>query len=200
MPTDSPRRCDARDRSLASEQDLVAAVNAARTGDTKAWTRLVQRFDGTLRCVARSYRLAPPDVDDVIQATWVELLASIQRIREPAAIGAWLTTVTRRNALRCRQRHVYECLTEDPDVGERHDANGPEERVLADERRAALADAIAILPTHHRSLVTVLLAQPSLDYRQVGQLLSMPVGSIGPTRARALAGLGRNARLRAISA
>lgn len=87
MPTDFPRRCDARDRPLASEQDLVVTVNAARAGEAEAWRRLVERFDGTLRYVARSYRLAPPDVDDVIQATWVELLASIQRIREPAAIG-----------------------------------------------------------------------------------------------------------------
>jgi len=187
-------------RPLACDQDLVAAVSAARAGDAEAWTRLVQRFDGTLHHVARSYRLTADDAEDVVQTTWLELLAAIHRIREPPALGAWLTTVTRRNALRCRQRHVYERLTDDPDLGERRDADGPEESVLAAERQAVLAAAIAALPERHRCLVTLLVTQPSLDYRQVSEQLSMPVGSIGPMRARALARLGRHAQLRALGA
>jgi hypothetical protein len=47
--------------------------------------------------------------------------------------------------------------------------------------------------------VTVLLTQPTLEYREVGELLSMPTGSIGPIRARSLARLARDAQLRALS-
>ena len=32
----------------------------------------------------------------------------------------------------------------------------------------------------------VLVAQPELSYEEVGRRLGMPVGSIGPTRARSL--------------
>ena len=46
----------------------------------------------------------------------------------------------------------------------------------------------------------MLLTEPELDYRQVGERLSMPVGSIGPSRTRALARLARDARLRAVAA
>ena len=175
-------------------------VQAAREGDARAWNGLFHRFDGTLRQVARSYRLAPTDVEDIVQAAWLELVAEIGRIREPAAIGAWLATVTRRNALRSRQIPAREVLTDDPDLGDRCDAHGPEERVLAAERQAVLAGAIAALPERPRRLVAALLTEPTLDYRQVGERLSMPVGSIGPSRTRALARLARDAQLRAVAA
>ena len=182
------------------EQELVAIVRAAGAGDADAWTRLVERFDGSLRHIARSYRLAPADVDDVVQGAWLELLTAIGQIREPAAIGGWLATVTRRNALRARRRPARELLTDDPELGDRDDGHGPEERALAAEREAILAGAIAALPERPRLLVTVLLTEPELDYRQVGERLSMPVGSIGPSRTRALARLARDARLRAVAA
>jgi RNA polymerase sigma factor (sigma-70 family) len=180
------------------DRDLVATVRAARAGDADAWTSLVRRFDRVLRHIARSYRLAPDDVDEVVQTTWLELLEAIQRIREPAALGGWLATVTRRNALRRRQMHVREQLTDDPRLGDRPDSEGAEASVLAAERRAALAGALADLPDRHRRLLTVLLTQPTLDYREVGELLSMPVGSIGPIRARALARLARDPQMRAV--
>jgi RNA polymerase sigma factor (sigma-70 family) len=178
----------------------VAIVRAAREGDAEAWTSLVDRFDAALRQIARSYRLAPADIDDVVQDAWLQLLSTIGRIREPAAIGGWLATVTRRNALRSRRIPGRELLTDDPALGDRYDAHGPERRVLEAEREAALAGAIAGLPESPRLLVTTLLTEPELDYRQLGVRLSMPVGSIGPTRTRALARLARNAQLRAVAA
>jgi RNA polymerase sigma factor (sigma-70 family) len=205
MPSPYPRRGEAQEKPIGParrlhghDRELAAIVGAARAGDAEAWTCLVRRFDRVLRRIARSYRLAPADVDEVVQTTWLELLEAIQRIREPAAIGGWLATVTRRNALRRRQVHVREQLSDDPQLGDRPDSDGPEGSVLAAERRAALDGALAALPDRHRRLLAVLLTQPALDYREVGELLCMPVGSIGPIRARALARLARDPQMRAV--
>lgn len=187
----APRRC-------RRQEDLAALVLAARDGDGDAWTRLVKQFDHMLRRIASSYRLSRADVDEVVQATWLTLLETIQHIREPAAVGAWLVIVTRRNALRRRQMHVRELLTDDPELSDRALCDGPDTGMLLAERHAVLQDAMATLPVRHRRLVRVLLTQPALDYRQIGELLSMPVGSIGPIRARALARLARDPELRAV--
>jgi len=200
VPRNEQQQQRTRARQLSCDAQTAALVRAARAGDADAWTRLVGCFDSALRSIARSYRLAPDDVDDAVQTTWLELLEAIGRIREPAAVGAWLATVTRHNALRTHRLHLREQLTDDPCLGASPDVDGPEERVLAAERRMVLADAVKRLPHRHRRLVTVLLTQPALDYRQVGEQLSMPVGSIGPIRARALARLARDANLRAIGA
>jgi RNA polymerase sigma factor (sigma-70 family) len=185
-------------RQADRERELVAIVYRARAGDSDAWAQLVQRFDRLLRHVARSYRIGPTDVDDVLQATWLNLFEAIDQLRDPAAIGGWLVTATRRNALRRIQRQVREQLTDDPQLGDRADDNEPEQTVLALERGAALAAAVDRLPPRHRDLMNALLAEPALGYREVSERVSMPVGSIGPIRARALARLARDAQLRAL--
>lgn len=185
-------------RSPDPDQETVALVRAAGAGDDAAWTHLVERFDGTLRDIARSYRLAPADIDDVMQATWLRLFKHIERLREPACLAGWLATTTRRESLRCLQAPVREQLTDDPLLAERPDSEGPEDKLLAAERRAILARALATLPERHRQLMTLLAADPALDYQQISAMLAMPAGSIGPIRARSLTRLARNSALQAL--
>ncbi|MEA2233247.1 MAG: hypothetical protein QOD83_3063 [Solirubrobacteraceae bacterium] len=195
-----PRRSPGLQARDDLDPELVALVRAARGGSDLAWTRLVERFDGMLRRVARRYRLASTDIDDVVQATWLDFLQGVDRIREPAAIGGWLATVAGHNALRLCQLRRREQPTDDPGLGDRRDADEPEATVLAAERRNALNVAVRALPDRQRRLVTVLLTQPALDYRGVGELLSMPIGSIGPNRARALVRLAGDPQLGALAA
>ncbi len=175
---------------------LVELVLAARAGDSSAWRKLIGRFDTTLRNIAASCRLAPADIDDVVQATWLALLQDFERLREPAAIAGWLATATRREAIRLQHCRARERLTDDVELS--GESAGPEASALASERRAILTRALATLPDRHRRLLTLLLVQPTLDYQQISDRLAMPVGSIGPIRARSLARLSRNAELRAL--
>jgi RNA polymerase sigma factor (sigma-70 family) len=186
---------DGRRRS-GRERQLDVLVRAARAGDPNAWRRLVQRFDGMLRRLAHSYRLTPSDVDDVVQQTWLVLFEAIDQIREPAAIGAWLATTLRRIALRRIQIHVREQLTYDSRLGDTSDGEHPEARLLVLERHVALTSALSSLPERHRDLLRILFTQPTLGYRDVADLVRMPIGSIGPIRARSLARLARDAQLR----
>lgn len=185
-------------KAPAGDRELAALVRAARAGDHTAWSSLVRRFDHDLRSIARSYRLAPTDIDDVVQASWLNLLEDFKHLREPAAIVGWLATVTRRNAMRLRHSRAREQLSDDAQLGDRPHATGPEVDLLAAERRDALRRAMATLPERHRKLMTILIARPTLDYRQVSEVLSMPVGSIGPIRARSLIRLSRDPQLRAL--
>jgi RNA polymerase sigma factor (sigma-70 family) len=178
---------------------LVALVYAARRGDNVAWGRLVDRFDPMLRNVARSFRLGVSDVDDVVQETWVVLHKHIGGLREPAAIAGWLATTVRRQALRLLQAQTREQLVDDPDFGAT-DGQTPETVVLEAERHEAFMRAVETLPDRQRRVMTLLVAQPDLDYQQLGTLLEMPTGSIGPTRARGLARLERDAELRHLHA
>jgi RNA polymerase sigma factor (sigma-70 family) len=180
-----------------STGDLAGIVLAAGTGDGPAWDTLVARFDKTLRSIARSYGLRHADVDDVVQATWLELVRDIERLREPAAIAAWLATATRRKAMRLARSRGREHLTDDPELSDGPDDDGPEASVIARERGAALARAVATLPSRHRRLITLLVSKPALDYQQISERLAMPVGSIGPIRARSLTRLSLHPELRA---
>jgi DNA-directed RNA polymerase specialized sigma24 family protein len=85
---------------------------------------------------------------------------------------------------------------DDPEVRGDETFADPERAVMAAERRVALGHALATLPDRHRRLMTLLVAEPNMDYQRLSATLAMPVGSIGPIRARSLARLKRHPELR----
>ena len=183
-----------------SDAELAALVRAGAAGDPVAMDHLVTRFDRVLRGVTRGFRLDQWDADDVIQATWLQFVKHGRQLREPAAIAGWLATTARRESLQLLQRHVREHLTDDPERGLECDHAEPDRELLAAERRELVSRALAELPDRPRELMRVLVARPDLSYEEVGRMLAMPIGSIGPTRARALDRLSRSRELRALHA
>jgi RNA polymerase sigma factor (sigma-70 family) len=181
--------------AVAPGDDLPLLVAAARVGDERAWARLVTRFDPRLRHVARSFRLSPEDVEDVVQATWAQALTALGALRDPRAVGAWLSTMTRRECLRSLQRQTREVLSDSCEPVEASAPDDPERDALAAVRRDALRAAIGELPARQRALITALADENAGDYRVLSARLQMPVGSIGPIRARGLERLRRDRRL-----
>jgi RNA polymerase sigma factor (sigma-70 family) len=188
------------ERPRSRPPELSTVVRAAADGDSHALDQLVSRFERMLRGVIRSYRLSHWDADDVIQSTWLQFLQHGRTLREPAAVSGWLATTARRQALRVLQRHVNEVLADDPASDEAAAHAQPDRELLDAERRALLHGALAELPDRQGHLMRVLVERPDLSYEQVGRLLAMPIGSIGPTRARSLDRLRRDERLRALQA
>ena len=174
---------------------LPGLVAAAADGDEHAWTALHARYDRMLRRVARGFRLSDADVEDVLQETWIRLLRGVGRLEDPCAVGAWLCTTARRESLRTLQRSTHEFPTADAADEETPDPEEPGEALSLADRAMAMLAAIDRLPNRQRTLMRVLLDQPLASYEDVGRTLGMPVGSIGPTRQRAVARLREDSDL-----
>ena len=71
----------------------------------------------------------------------------------------------------------------------------PEDTVVASERDEILWSALHTLPPRCQRLLRLLAADPPPSYGQVSEILDMPIGSIGPTRARCLERLRRSSTL-----
>ena len=111
----------------------------------------------------------------------------------------WLATVTRNESLRFlqkRNRMVPADPQESP-VFERDDES-PDliEALVTTERHSALVDALLELPDDRRALLLLLTEDPAPSYAEISQRTGIPVGSIGPTRARAIEQLRKSRALR----
>jgi RNA polymerase sigma factor (sigma-70 family) len=158
-------------------------------------TSVVSRFTARIRSVARAHRLAAHDAEDVVQSTWLRLLEHADRVREPAALGGWLQTTARRESLRVLREGARTQPAGD-DMPERAETGlGLQAALEGKERAALLAQAIAALPRRQRDLMLALLAEPEPSYAEIAAALGMPIGSIGPTRARCLERLRGDERL-----
>ena len=180
--------------------DLPELVAAAVSGNRAAWNRLVERFAPLITSVIRRFRLTESDADDVRQNTWLRLVEHLEGIREPRALPGWIVTTTRNEALRVLSaRRRVEPV--DPQVDDRLDPINDEDlatNLLLTERRQAVRAGLAELRSEHRELL-LLVSDPEISYRQISRRLGMPIGSIGPTRARCLQKLKDTTTMRALA-
>lgn len=179
---------------------LQALVASAREGDQSAWNAIVERFLPLVCALVRRHRLSEADGDDVCQTVWLRLVEHLDDLREPAALPGWISTTTRNECLRllaARKRMTpvdpmdspsLEGVTEDLSIAD----------VVALEERHALREGLAELPSGRRELLLLLLTDPPIPYADISERLGIPVGSIGPTRARALDQLRNTRAVRAI--
>lgn len=189
--------------------ERVAADNSAelveriRNGDSSAWCELVDHYEPLLRRLARQYRLSGQDVDDAIQLTWLRCLEHIDQITHADRLRGWLATVCRRESLRLATKGRREIALGEQSVTRLVD-DGQEERDPGAEmaRRDAhdrLSRAIRALPQKQQLVLTELLKEESRSYLDLSRRLGLPMGSIGPTRQRAIARLRQDPRLAELS-
>jgi len=168
----------------ASNAELV---DGALAGDRDGWNELVRRYDGPLHQVAQSFRLDRAAADDAVQTAWLRLVERLDTLHDPQGVGAWLTTTLRRHIVstfrsRGRAPHLVGLDGQDlPSAGQL-----PEDLVADRDRDARTRAAMHRLPARSAALLTLLMASPERSYGEVSTTLGIPLGSIGPTRARGL--------------
>jgi len=171
---------------------VAALVQGAVEGHQPAWSELVARFGGMIASVGRRYGLSAADVSELQQTTWLRLVENVHRIEQPERVGGWLATTARRESLQILRRAAKYTTgadqmlanLSDNDVIDIHDRPSA-------EVRDALLQAWAQLKPRCREMLTLLMSDGDVGYKDLSKLLNMPIGSIGPTRARCLERLRR---------
>jgi RNA polymerase sigma factor (sigma-70 family) len=174
------------------DRSVTELVSDAAGGDPAAWDALVDRFAGTVWAVARGHRLSASDAADVSQTTWLRLVEHLDRIEQPDRIGGWLATTARRESLRVLRMAGRQVPTDEefePDLCP--DQLPPDHALIIDERNRTLNDLVDRLPDRCQLMLRLLGADSPLSYRELSEALDMPIGSLGPTRARCLEHLRR---------
>jgi RNA polymerase sigma factor (sigma-70 family) len=175
-----------------TDDTVVEDLRRAAAGEQASWDRLVDRYGALVWSVARSYRLTPEDAADVSQTTWLRLVEHLGRLREPERLSAWLVTTAKRECLRVIRSRSRERIVDLEGLAGASDSDPPpDHRLLATERTALLMQGLSRLGDGCQRLLRVLMASPPPSYEVVGAALGMPIGSIGPTRARCLNHLRR---------
>jgi RNA polymerase sigma factor (sigma-70 family) len=176
-----------------------ALVAAAAEGDQAAWTSLVRRFTPRLTAIARRQGLGRADAEDVTQECWILLAKNIGALNHPEAVSGWLATTAKRQAIQVIRRRRHECSAED--MSEYLDISPqPMDVAVHEDECSRLRTALGRLPERDAHLLSALSVSNRPSYTRVSALLGLPIGSIGPTRARALGRLRREMDLEERSA
>ena len=177
---------------VSSDRDLILRC---RQGSAGAWHQLLNKYERLVYSIPLRYGLSRDDAADVAQITFTILIQSLDSLAEDSRLGPWLVTVARRHTWRLLERNRRESASEhleSADLAEsavllgKSDADSIEHWELSQWLDAALSK----LGDRCRELLLALYFQPERSsYAEVAADLDMPIGSIGPSRARCLKSL-----------
>lgn len=182
-----------------TDADDPTLVARCREGDASAWAALVQRYKRLVYAIVRRAGLDEQAAADVFQTVFLRLLQHLPRIAEPARLQAWIVTTAKREAWLQRQRgdRMVSMTAAEPDGADEEawaiadSALGPEETVAHWQQLARVHRGLDRLDQRCRRLLQALFGSEGIGYDEVASRLGMPIGSIGPTRARCMARLRR---------
>lgn len=167
------------------QASLTELVHRALDGDDRAWETLVDRLSGLVWKVIGSYRLSHADREDAFASTFYRLYDKLITVQNPEALPGWIAT-TARNEVRGLMRSQGRLLPMEELPLRDVDPVELDAALLDGELTAAVAKAFERLPAKGQALLRLLTAVPPLSYGEIGRILDLPHGSIGPMRLRYL--------------
>jgi RNA polymerase sigma-70 factor (ECF subfamily) len=156
--------------------DDASLVADAIEGDAQAFTAIVGRYKDAVFGIALARVRNFHDAQDLTQATFMEALTGLPRLRDPTRLGAWLRTIAVHRSLnlatRRREGIDLEAIDEPAAPGPT-----PADDVEGQQLRAGVLRAIGTLRKAQRETVTLFYIG---DYSlaEVAAIQDVPVGTV----------------------
>jgi RNA polymerase sigma-70 factor (ECF subfamily) len=189
----------ADDASLhESDEELLVRF---RQGDSLAFGDLVRRFQRELYAYLRRYLANEALAEDVFQNTFVQVFQKAGQFEEGRKVRPWLYAIATHqaiDALRRQNRRAAVSLDQMAATADEGDPGAWSETLASDEpdplaglelseRRERVREAIEELPEHLK-LTLILAYYQELKYREIADILHIPVGTV---KSRLHAALGK---------
>ena len=174
----------------ASSESLIAACLAHEEG---AWAEMVRRFANLIYSTILRTDLPTEEVEEAFQASIVAIHQQLPGLRDSHRLVPWIIGISYRqaiNRIRARRRESVSAISHAmleasglvPEL-----ADLPDGQRLRLERSHQVQVALDRLPDRCRSLLhSLFFEDPPPEYSEIAERDGIPIGSIGPTRARCL--------------
>jgi RNA polymerase sigma-70 factor (ECF subfamily) len=181
-----------------TDEDLLDRL---RRGDAAAFGVLLRRYERELYGYLRRYLGDDTLAEDVFQNTFLQVFLKCSQYEPGRAVRPWLYTIATNQAIdatRRQRRHQAVSLEQ----GHENAGNGeaarlmqaledpgpsPVEQATSAEDRALIRTCVDRLPDHLRQTL-VLAYYQGLKYREIADILDIPVGTV---KSRLHAALGK---------
>lgn len=169
-------------------------------GERDAVLEIVESYSAQMLALAMVMGLPKSSAEDAVHGAWMKFFRHLEqarsdsdrKLREPAALNAWLKQVTR-NAVRDVHRSVKRQQRLADRAGFEMEAldaftyfDDTEERREREARRKAMWSALREVDEPCRELLLLRLEDPPMPYAQIADVLGRPQGAIGPTIGRCI--------------
>jgi len=177
-----------KDREL-SQQEVARLVTAAKAGDKKAFSRLVEAYQDKIYGYLSRMLSDPDEAEDVAQEVFVRAYRSLKKFRGASSFHTWLYRIASNLAIdvarrRKRQDGSVYSLDAPVDIGEDEyereipdDSHAPDQLTEQQEVQELVREAVMELPEKLRDVV-VLYELQGESYEDIAGILDVPLGTV----------------------
>lgn len=161
-----------------SETELA---RAAQSGDAASLGILLERHRGPLYALALRFLGHGPDAQDAVQDVFLIALRTIERLREPGAVGGWLRGILRNVCLRrLRERRQGEIPLAElpPRAGSSFLESSVEETIDSLAMREWVWSALGKLPENLQATTMLRYFGGHSSYVEISAILGVPMGTV----------------------
>jgi RNA polymerase sigma factor (sigma-70 family) len=176
----------------ASERRVVPrtgdeVIRGCLRGEEGAWRAFLGQFGPLITTVATRAGAKPSDVEEIFQSAVLAIYERLGTLREPDRIVPWIATIARRTTIRYLAGRSRE-TSGSAKLSDRIDeAPLAEDEIALLQRDQLLWESLADLGPRCRTILEGLyVMEPPVSYERLAEHLEIPLGSVGPTRARCL--------------
>lgn len=162
-------------------------VKAARRGDHRAFTKLIDLYDDRLRALAFHLLGSREAMDEALQETYLNAYRGLPQFRGEAGVGTWLYRIAYTTCLQ-RLRRKDRLEPADDELLEALAPPSPDfadDLALRDEVWGALGEL-----SHDQCAAVLLIHRDGFSYADAAEILGVPVGTVASRVAAARAALG----------
>jgi len=168
---------------LTSDEDLMLL---AAGGDMDAFEQLVQRHQQSALGIAHRFLGSSPLAEDIVQEAFLKILAGASRYRPAARFRTYLYNVIWHLCIDAYRKKRPLALDSVP--AQEHDADGPEQALLREERKEAVRRAVDALPPRQR-MALVLKQFEGMSYEDIAEVMDCSAGAVDALLSRARSAL-----------
>ncbi|USG64776.1 sigma-70 family RNA polymerase sigma factor [Brevibacillus ruminantium] len=151
-------------------------IEQLHQGNKQAYTQIVERYKGKI--YAFLYRMIghTQDAQDLTQEVFIKAYCSIGGYRPEFRFSSWLYRIAANHCLDELRRRKRSPITTGDETKLIHD-NTPEQMLLVKEQHAILQRHLLALEEDHR-VILLLRYEEQLSYKEIGEVLSIPVTTV----------------------
>ena len=156
-------------------QNEVSLLRASLAGETDAWGEVISRYKDAVFGLCLGFLRNRADAEDIAHDAFIRAYVNLRRYNLERRFSTWLFTIAAnlcRNRLRYRRNHPVAELPAQIRGG-----SDPASIVARDDRHAEVREALTGLPYSYRAPL-VLRFYNDLPYREIGEILSIPEGTV----------------------
>ena len=167
-----------------TDKELVLYV---KSGEIEAFGFLVERYEDKIKRYARKFLFGYEDIEDTVQKVFVKAYVNIQSFDTSKKFSSWLYRIAHNefiNAIKKKKREPLSFFNPDVIFPHSTSKDRPDDFFERQETKEIVAKSLSKLKPRMREVI-VLYYYESLSYKEIADILHIPISTIGVRLMRA---------------